>query len=143
MIELKVDSVDFWLKPPSSVSTPISTPLHSIVPQNVALFCALLQLCEHSNLESLRSKHPISNRACSLSFLAPKIPKLMVFFFSYYPQDKDECALGTSGCDQQFGYCLDGWSPLLSFTCACYSGYAFNTSGYCIGTSFSPSNNAS
>jgi len=51
---------------------------------------------------------------------------------NYYPQDKDECALGTSGCDQQFGYCLDGWSPLLSFTCACYSGYAFNTSGYCI-----------
>jgi len=40
-----------------------------------------------------------------------------------FPQDLDECALNISSCSQ---ICSDGFSPIGSYTCACFSGYVLN-----------------
>lgn len=43
--------------------------------------------------------------------------------FTISPQDVDDCALGTHQCQQN---CLDGWAPVLGYTCGCNSGYTLN-----------------
>ena len=40
-----------------------------------------------------------------------------------FPQDVDECALNISKCSQ---ICSDGYYPIGSYTCACFSGYVLN-----------------
>lgn len=40
-----------------------------------------------------------------------------------FPQDFDDC-LVANGCAH---YCLDGWSPVLSYTCGCYAGYVLQS----------------
>lgn len=40
-----------------------------------------------------------------------------------FPQDVDECLLGTHGCEFS---CVDGWFPVPGYTCACPSGYALD-----------------
>lgn len=37
-----------------------------------------------------------------------------------YPQDFDDCLTTTHQCDQ---ICIDGWSPVLSYTCGCNNGF--------------------
>lgn len=42
---------------------------------------------------------------------------------SSFPQDADECLLGTHACES---LCIDGWAPVPGYTCACPSGYALD-----------------
>jgi len=46
------------------------------------------------------------------------------FFIS--PQDVNECELGTHSCPSNSD-CVNGWEPILSYTCQCHSGYAPDT----------------
>jgi len=48
----------------------------------------------------------------------PRLP----FRASLVPQDVDECALNISQCPNG-SICSDGWTPVLSYTCTCGSGY--------------------
>jgi len=40
-----------------------------------------------------------------------------------YPQDVNECLLGTHGCTTNISICLDGWTPRMSYTCGCLTGF--------------------
>ena len=45
-------------------------------------------------------------------------------------QDIDECGLLRFVCPNH-STCSDGWSPRMSYTCACYKGYEMNGTGHC------------